>query len=116
MLVIILAVVLLPVVFNVIYDRGSRTESAAARSSRVGAAGKTSGSRSFFEIPYITWFILHVMIAAVGTLWVVALALAGALDKATTASPAGTAGQTVDVTVVFADGGQIVHPQAFQCD
>ena len=41
---------------------------------------------SFFQLPYMTWFIIHYVIPVVGIVAVVSLALVGALDMATTAT------------------------------
>lgn len=41
---------------------------------------------SFFQLPYITWFLIHLLVPFLGILAVVGLALARALDPATTAT------------------------------
>jgi hypothetical protein len=47
----------------------------------------SSGNRiSFFQIPYITWYLLHSAIATLGVIGVVILAVAGVIDSTTVAA------------------------------
>ena len=41
---------------------------------------------NFFQLPYMTWFLIHLLVPFLGILAVVGLALAGALDTATVAT------------------------------
>lgn len=41
----------------------------------------SGGGRSFFNVPYITWYLLHYTVAALGLTAVVTLGLTGTLDK-----------------------------------
>ena len=41
---------------------------------------------SFFQLPYITWFLIHMYVAMLGIIAVVGLGIAGSIDKTTIAA------------------------------
>jgi hypothetical protein len=51
----------------------------------VDAVGRQAPT-SFFQLPFVTWFLIHLYVALLGILAVVGLGLAGAIDKTTIAA------------------------------
>jgi hypothetical protein len=50
----------------------------------------SNAAKSFFEIPYITWYLLHMTIASLGLLVIAALAVDNILDTATVGTLVGS--------------------------
>jgi hypothetical protein len=77
--VIALVVVLLPIGLGIIHNRGAEgTQPAAGR------------RMNFFEIPYITWFVVHYGIATLAILAVVLLGVDNVIDKGTVSALLGS--------------------------
>jgi hypothetical protein len=74
-------IVLLPVLLNWSYRKGL-----AARSPEKGKPCRVS----VFEIPYITWFIVHYGVAALAILAIVLLGVDNVIDKATVSALLGS--------------------------
>jgi hypothetical protein len=58
--------------------------------SGTGGARRTLTARSFFEIPYSMWFLLHLAFGALGVLAVAVLAVAGVLNSTAIAALLGS--------------------------
>lgn len=72
-----LIVVLSPILLALVYRKGGLTSE--------DAAGRQIPT-SFFQLPFVTWFLIHLYVALLGILAVVGLGLAGAIDKTTIAA------------------------------
>ncbi len=62
----------------------------ARRSHPADAAGQTQDPGSFFQIPFITWFLIHHGIAALALLAIVFLGIDNVIDKGTVSALIGS--------------------------
>lgn len=60
------------------------------RKHKVPLTTQTSDAPSFFEIPYITWFLVHYGIAALAVIAILILGLDNIIDKTTIAALLGS--------------------------
>lgn len=58
--------------------------------SRGSIFKKSENTLRFFEIPFITWFLIHYGLAALAVIAIVILALDGVIDKSTVAALLGS--------------------------
>ena len=80
LVVLALVVVLQPLILSLTFRKRKET-----------AAGQTpQPAGSFFEIPFITWFLVHYGIAALAVIAIVILGLDGVIDQSTVAALLGS--------------------------
>lgn len=84
--VIAVVVVLLPLLLAWSY----RVKKVSAAGSGATGAGSAQGRSSFFEIPYITWFLVHFAVAVLAIAAIVLLGVDNVIDKGTVSALLGS--------------------------
>jgi len=79
LVVVAFIIVIQPLILSATFRKQGKTE-----------AEVKNGAQSFFEIPYITWFLVHYGIAALAVIAIVILGLDNVIDKSTVAALLGS--------------------------